>query len=171
MKRLYYILFGGILNPFYTQLVLAESLETPSFPVPWQINLQNPATPVAERLMDFHNFLLIVITLITVFVLGLIIWCAIRYNSKANPVPSKTTHNTFIEVIWTAIPVIILVIIAIPSYRLLFYMDKIEDPELTVKVIGNQWYWTYEFPDEDISFLTLPLLQTLQTSISLSDIF
>jgi len=157
VKRLYYILFGGILNPFYTQLVLAESLETPSFPVPWQINLQNPATPVAERLMDFHNFLLIVITLITVFVLGLIIWCAIRYNSKANPVPSKTTHNTFIEVIWTAIPVIILVIIAIPSYRLLFYMDKIEDPELTVKVIGNQWYWTYEFPDEDISFDSVPI--------------
>jgi len=130
----------------------AENMPTPSFPTPWQLGLQVPASPVAERLVEFHNFLLVIITLITLLVLGLLFWCAIRYNSKANPTPSKTTHNTLIEVIWTVIPVIILVIIAVPSFRILYYMDKYEDPDLTVKVIGNQWYWSYEFPDYDISF-------------------
>ena len=136
---------------------IAEGLDTPSFPVPWQLNLQNPATPVAEQLVEFHNFLLIVITIISLIVLGLLVWCAIRYNSKTNPVPSTTTHNTFIEVIWTVIPIIILIIIAVPSYRILYFMDKVENPELTVKVIGNQWYWSYEFPDDEIEFDSLPI--------------
>ena len=136
---------------------VAEKLETPSFPVPWQMNLQNPATPVAERLLEFHNFLLIVISIISLIVLGLLIWCAIRYNSKANPIPSTNTHNTFIEVMWTVIPIIILLVIAVPSYRLLYYMDRVENPELTLKVIGNQWYWTYEFPDDEIEFDSLPI--------------
>jgi cytochrome c oxidase subunit II len=131
--------------------------DTPSFPVPWQLNLQTPASPVAERMYDFHTFLLWITTGISVIVLGLLIWCAIRYNSKTNPVPSKNTHNTLLEIVWTAIPVIVLVIIAVPSYRLLYYMDRVEDPGLTIKVIGNQWYWTYEFPDYDISFDSLPL--------------
>ena len=135
-----------------TASAVAEKLETPSFPVPWQMNLQNPATPVAERLLEFHNFLLIVISIISLIVLGLLIWCAIRYNSKANPIPSTNTHNTFIEVMWTVIPIIILLVIAVPSYRLLYYMDRVENPELTLKVIGNQWYWTYEFPDDEIEF-------------------
>lgn len=155
------------ISAFFTGLVLTvvsassawaqEAMPTPSFPVPWQLNLQTPASPVAERLVDFHNFLLVITTVITVFVLGLLIWCAIRYNAKANPIPSKNTHNTLLEIVWTAIPVIVLVIIAVPSYRLLYFMDRVEDPEVTVKVIGNQWYWTYEFPDDDISFDSLPL--------------
>jgi len=155
------------ISAFFTGLVLTvvsassawaqEAMPTPSFPVPWQLNLQTPASPVAERLVDFHNFLLIICTVISVFVLGLLIWCAIRYNAKANPIPSKNTHNTLLEIVWTAIPVIVLVIIAVPSYRLLYFMDRVEDPEVTVKVIGNQWYWTYEFPDDDISFDSLPL--------------
>jgi cytochrome c oxidase subunit 2 len=155
------------ISAFFTGLVLTvvsassawaqEAMPTPSFPVPWQLNLQTPASPVAERLVDFHNFLLIIITIISVFVLGLLIWCAIRYNAKANPIPSKNTHNTLLEIVWTAIPVIVLVIIAVPSYRLMYYMDRVEDPGLTIKVIGNQWYWTYEFPDYDISFDSLAL--------------
>lgn len=135
----------------------AQELPTPSFPVPWQLNLQTPASPVAEQLVEFHNFLLVICTVISLVVLALLLWCAFRYNAKANPVPSKNTHNTLLEIAWTAIPVIILVVIAVPSYRLLYYMDRIEDPELTVKVVGNQWYWTYEFPDYDISFDSLPL--------------
>lgn len=135
----------------------AQNMPTPSFPEKWQLNLQTPASPIAERMYDFHTFLLIVTTAISVFVLGLLIWCAIRYNEKANPVPSKTSHNTLLEIVWTGIPVIMLVIIAIPSYRLLYDMDRTDDPELTVKVIGNQWYWTYEFPDDEISFDSLPL--------------
>jgi len=146
-----------ILSVFVTTDAIAEELETPSFPVPWQMNLQNPATPVAERLIEFHNFLLVIIIIISLIVLGLLIWCAIRYNSKANPIPSKNTHNTLIEVLWTVIPIIILLIIAVPSYRLLYFMDRIEDPELTVKVVGNQWYWTYEFPDYEIEFDSLPI--------------
>lgn len=155
------------ISAFFTGLVLTvvsassawaqEAMPTPSFPVPWQLNLQTPASPVAERLVDFHNFLLIICTVISVFVLGLLIWCAVRYNAKANPIPSKNTHNTLLEIVWTAIPVIVLVIIAVPSYRLLYFMDRVEDPEVTIKVIGNQWYWTYEFPDDDISFDSLPL--------------
>lgn len=135
----------------------AQNMPTPSFPEKWQLNLQTPVTPIAEQMYDFHTFLLWIISIISVFVLGLLIWCAVRYNEKANPIPSKNSHNTLLEIVWTAIPVIILVIIAVPSYRLLYDMDRIEDPELTVKIIGNQWYWTYELPDDDISFDSLPL--------------
>lgn len=150
--------FTGVMVSLMTAATAsAQDMPTPSFPVPWQLGLQTPASPVAERLVEFHDFLMIIITLISLVVLALLIWCAIRYNAKANPVPSKNSHNTLLEIVWTAIPVIILVVIAVPSYRLLYYMDRIEDPELTVKVVGNQWYWTYEFPDDDISFDSLPL--------------
>jgi cytochrome c oxidase subunit 2 len=148
---------GWVLTLVSASSAWAQEMPTPSFPVPWQLNLQTPASPVAERLVEFHNFLLVICTVISVIVLALLIWCAIRYNAKANPVPSKNTHNTLLEIVWTAIPVIVLVIIAVPSYRLLYYMDRVEDPGLTIKVIGNQWYWTYEFPDDDISFDSLPL--------------
>lgn len=134
-----------------------QNMPTPSFPERWQLNLQTPASPIAEQMYDFHTFLLWITTAISVFVLGLLIWCAVRYNAKANPIPSKNSHNTLLEIVWTAIPVIVLVIIAVPSYRLLFDMDRTENPELTIKVIGNQWYWTYEFPDDEIVFDSLPL--------------
>lgn len=136
---------------------LAQDLPTPSFPEKWQLNLQTPASPIAQQMYDFHTFLLVIITAISVFVLGLLVWCAVRYNEKANPIPSKNSHNTLLEIVWTGIPVIILVIIAVPSYRLLYDMDRTDEAELTVKVIGNQWFWTYEFPDDDISFDSLPL--------------
>lgn len=158
MTRISAVFTGWVLTVVSASSAWAqEAMPTPSFPVPWQLNLQTPASPVAERLVDFHNFLLIICTVISVFVLGLLIWCAVRYNAKANPIPSKNTHNTLLEIVWTAIPVIILVVIAVPSYRLLYFMDRVEDPEVTIKVIGNQWYWTYEFPDDDISFDSLPL--------------
>ncbi len=117
-------------------------------PEPWQMGLQDAVTPVAEFIHWLHNFLLVIITVITLFVLGLMLYIMVRFNAKANPVPSKTTHNTFIEVAWTVIPILILVAIAIPSLRLLYLQRDIPMADMTVKVIGNPgWNWTYEYPD------------------------
>lgn len=117
-------------------------------PVNWGIDLLPAASPVMEDIRWFHNELLLpIITVITVFVLGLMVYVMIRFNKKANPTPSNFTHNTTIEVLWTVIPVIILVVIAVPSFKLLYKADSIADPEMTIKVTGNQWYWSYEYPD------------------------
>jgi len=114
---------------------------------PWQLGFQPPVTPVMQQLYDSHNLLLVIITAITIFVLLLLIYICLRYSRRMNPVPSKVTHNTKLEIIWTAIPILILVIIAIPSLRLHYYMERIVSPELTVKVTGYQWYWHYDYPD------------------------
>ena len=116
-------------------------------PHPWQTNFQEAATPLMEQITSFHTLLLIIITGITLFVLALLIWVVIKYNAKANPTPSKTTHNTTIEVLWTVIPVVILVVIAVPSFKLLYYADVIPEADMTIKATGNQWYWSYEYPD------------------------
>jgi cytochrome c oxidase subunit II len=116
-------------------------------PAPWEIRLQGSATEVMDFITTFHNFLLIVITLITLFVLALLVIVAVKFNAKANPVPSRTTHNTLIEVAWTLIPVLILVGIAIPSFRLLFLELDIPKADLTIKATGKQWYWSYAYPD------------------------
>lgn len=118
-------------------------------PAPYQLGLQLPVTPIAEQIGQFHDFLLYIITAITLFVLGLLIYVMVRFNERANPEPSKFTHNTWIEVAWTIIPVIILIAIAIPSFRLLFAQYTFPKADLTIKAIGNQWYWTYEYPDSD----------------------
>jgi len=117
--------------------------------VPWQLGLSEAASPVAEGIHWFHNGLLMpIITVITLFVLALLIYVMVRFNAKANPVPSKTTHNTFIEVVWTVVPILILVVIAIPSFRLLYLQRDIPTPDMTIKIIGNpSWNWTYEYPD------------------------
>ena len=117
------------------------------FPRPWQMGFQDAASPSMERIVDFHNTLLWVISVISLFVLGLLIWVVIRYNEKANPIPSKTTHNAKIEIIWTVVPVLILVVMFIPSYRVMTANDRIADADMTLKVIGHQWYWSYEYPD------------------------
>jgi cytochrome c oxidase subunit 2 len=116
-------------------------------PEPWQMGLQAPASPVMEQVQAFHNLLLVIITAIVIFVLGLLLFVCFRFNEKANPTPSKTTHNTLIEIVWTAVPVIILVVIAIPSFKLLYYEDVVVDSDMTIKAIGRQWYWSYEYPD------------------------
>ncbi len=116
--------------------------------VPWQMGLQDAATPVAEGIAWLHNFLLVIITVIMLFVMGLMLTIIIKFNAKANPVPSKTTHNTLIEVLWTVIPILILVAIAIPSLRLLYLERDIPVADMTIKAIGNpSWNWTYEYPD------------------------
>ena len=116
-------------------------------PSPWELGLQQAASPIMEGIISFHNFLLIIITLITLFVLGLLVTVMIRFNAKANPEPSKTTHNTTLEVAWTVVPVVILVAIAVPSFRLLFHQLDIPKADVTVKATGKQWYWTYSYPD------------------------
>ena len=121
-------------------------------PLPWQLGLQPPAGSIAEMADDLHNLLLVVITLISLFVLALLVYVGVRFRASANPVPSKTSHNTVIEILWTVIPVLILVGIAVPSFRLLYYLDKTADTDMVIKVTGNQWYWNYEYPDEGIAF-------------------
>jgi cytochrome c oxidase subunit II len=116
-------------------------------PEPWKYGLQEAATPVMEDIAWFHNLLFWIITIITLFVLALLVAVIVKFNAKANPVPSKTTHNTLIEVAWTIIPVLILVGIAIPSFRLLFFQLDLPKAELTIKATGKQWFWTYTYPD------------------------
>ena len=117
-------------------------------PKPWELGFQPPATPVKDRLSAFHDELLIIITLITVFVLGLLVYVMWRFNHRRNPVPSRTSHNTVIEMLWTVVPVLILIIIAVPSFKLMYYMDRVPNAEMTIKVTGHQWYWSYEDPDQ-----------------------
>jgi cytochrome c oxidase subunit 2 len=116
-------------------------------PSPWQLGLQDAATPVMENIVEFHDLLLWIVTAITAFVLILLLVVIVRFNARANPTPSRTTHNTLLEVLWTVIPVCILVLIAIPSFRLLFYQLNTPPADLTVKATGKQWFWTYTYPD------------------------
>ena len=114
--------------------------------------MQPSATPVHERIDAFHDELLVIIFLISVFVLGLLLYVMIRFHHSRNPVPTRTSHNTLIEILWTVIPVLILVMIAIPSFKLMYYMDRVPKADMTIKVTGHQWYWTYEYPDQKVSF-------------------
>jgi cytochrome c oxidase subunit 2 len=121
-------------------------------PSPWQLGFQHSATPVMDNIISFHTFVLYIIIAISLFVLALMVAIVLRYNASANPTPSRTTHNTLLEVAWTLIPVVILVIIAIPSFRLLFYQLTIpamsaEQGDVTIKATGKQWFWTYSYPD------------------------
>jgi cytochrome c oxidase subunit 2 len=116
-------------------------------PAPWEYKLQEAASPVMDNITWFHDFLFVLITIITLFVLALLVIVVIKFNAKANPVPSRTTHNTLIEVAWTLIPVLILVGIAVPSFRLLFLELDIPKADLTIKATGKQWYWSYAYPD------------------------
>jgi cytochrome c oxidase subunit II len=116
-------------------------------PAPWEYKLQESATQVMDDITWFHNWLLVTITIITLFVLALLVIVVVKFNARANPVPSRTTHNTLIEVAWTLIPVLILVAIAIPSFKLLFLQLDIPKADLTIKATGKQWYWSYAYPD------------------------
>jgi len=116
-------------------------------PAPWEYKLQGSVTEVMDYITWFHNWLFVLITIITLFVLALLVIIVIKFNAKANPVPSRTTHNTLIEVAWTLIPVLILVTVAIPSFRLLFLELDVPKADLTIKATGKQWYWSYAYPD------------------------
>ena len=154
---------------FFSNVFAIETL-----PKDWQLGFQKPATDLMSDVISFHSYILMpIITGISLLVLGLLLYIAYRYNSNKNHTASTTTHNTVIEVLWTVIPVILLIIIAIPSFRILYTSETIPKADLTIKAIGNQWYWSYEYPDfDDFSFdanmlqddeLSDPSLRLLET--------
>jgi len=114
---------------------------------PWQVSFQEPVTPVMEWIVEFHNQLLILIVVLGMFVLGLLIYTMIKFNENANPKPRSVTHNTVLEIAWTVIPTIILVIMAVPSLKLLYFSDRVQDAEMELEVMAHQWYWSYKYPD------------------------
>ncbi len=132
-------LFGSVL---FSSSALADARED------WGLGFLEAASPVMEQITEFHNLLLVIIVAITLLVLFLLLYVMFRFRESANPEPSKTSHNTLVEIIWTAVPILILVVIAIPSFRLLYYSDTIpEDIDMTIKATGHQWYWSYAYPD------------------------
>ena len=132
---------------FFAAAMAASGGAWAAGPKPWQMNFQEAATPVMEDIISFHNLLLVIETLIVLFVLGLMLVIIVKFNSKANPVPSKTTHNTLLEVVWTVVPIAVLMVVTVPSMQLLFFMDKAKNPEMTLKITGHQWFWSYLYPD------------------------
>jgi cytochrome c oxidase subunit 2 len=116
-------------------------------PSPWEIGLQDSATPIMSDIVWFHNVLLWIIAGISAFVLALLLIVILRFNARANPTPARTTHNTVLEVLWTVVPVAVLLCIALPSFRLLYNQLEVPKPDLTIKATGSQWLWTYEYPD------------------------
>lgn len=151
MKKLFGFLLIALLAG--TTGAFADGLATD-----WQLGLQGAASPTAERIGDFHNMMLYIITAIVIFVLVLLLYVMVRFNSRVNPKPAKFTHNVLIEVIWTVVPVVILIIIAIPSFKLLYYADRTAEPEMTLEMTGYQWYWGYAYPDnEGINFMSYML--------------
>ncbi len=124
----------------------------------WSIGMGTPFSPVKEGIVSLHNLVLVIITVITIFVSLLLIWVMVRFNEKSNPNPSQLAHHTGLEVAWTVIPVLILVVIAIPSFRLIYFEDRTEDPQLTIKATAHQWYWEYTYPDKgDLNFTSYGL--------------
>ena len=115
----------------------------------WQLGFRDPASPVMEKVNELHNFVLIMMTIITIFVLFLLIYVSVRFRKSKNPIPSKRSHHALLETLWTAIPVIILIFMAIPSFKLVYQQDVTPEYDMTIKVIGHQWYWEYQYPDQD----------------------
>ena len=140
---------AGATSAFWSVQALAEDLM--GQPTPGGISLQPAASPLKHAVHDFHDFILLpIITAICVFVLALLIWCAIRYNKRSNPIPAKWSHNTLVEVVWTVVPVLILMAVSVVSFKLLFAYHDMPKPDLTVKATGYQWYWGYELPDQKV---------------------
>ena len=139
---------------FFTAIMIGGGVAIAQKPENWQMGFQDAHSPTMEKIVSFNDILFWICVVMSVFVMGIMAYIFIRFNAKRNPVPQKFTHNSLIEVLWTVIPVIALVAIAIPSFRLLYFMDRTDEAEMTIKAIGHQWYWTYEYPDlgDDISF-------------------
>jgi cytochrome c oxidase subunit II len=133
-------------------LLALSGLPAAAMPLNYQFGFQPAASPVMEQIEDFHRLLFYIIVAVCLFVLALLLWIMIKYRAGANPVPSKVHHNTLLEVAWTLIPVIILVFIAVPSFRLLYFEATIPKPDVQIKAIGKQWFWTYEYPGSAAGF-------------------
>jgi len=145
-KRLFAALLLTVFSPL-AGLVSQSAQAQVHAPRPWGMDMQPAANSLKQGIIDLHNLVLVLITVITIFVGVLLVWVCVRYNEKRNPVPSQTSHHTGLEIAWTVIPVLILVVMAIPSFRLIYYLDRTPDPDMTVKVTGHQWYWQYTYPD------------------------
>lgn len=149
LKRLFALIPAGFTYLFAGQALAEVEMRSK----PWQMWLQEPKSESAVLVHDLNLGLMVLETIIVLFVLGLMVYILIRFNEKNNPEPSKNTHNTLLEVVWTAVPILILVVVAVPSLKALYFTDSNPDVEMTVKVNGNQWYWTYAYPDHgDIEF-------------------
>jgi cytochrome c oxidase subunit 2 len=150
---------GGLagLSAIATLSGLQRAFAFEGAPQDWQTGLSPAVTPIMESMRGFNTLLLVIIVSIVILVMGLLLWVMYRYRESANPVPSKLSHNTTIEVIWTIVPVLILVVIAIPSFRILFRQFDFPPAEVVVKAIGKQWYWSYEYPDAKVAFDSYPV--------------
>lgn len=132
-------------------ILAASGLATPESafaagPWPWEVGMRPPATPVMQRLEAFNDELTVIIFVIVAVVLALLLYVMVRFNHRRNPVPSRTAHHSLLEIVWTIVPILILVTIAVPSFKLMFYMDNVTHPQMVIKVTGHQWYWTYDYP-------------------------
>jgi cytochrome c oxidase subunit II len=138
--------------------VVGETHSSLGAPIPWGVGLQPAGGPVKEAIHDFNTLVLWIIIAITAFVMVLLGWCMWRFRESANPTPSRTSHHTVLEIAWTVLPVLILVVIAIPSFRLIYYEDRARDADLTINVQGRQWYWHYAYPDHgELAFDSRPI--------------
>ena len=144
-------LLSGLLAVSCAGLIAGPAAAGSGQPSPMQLSFQEAVTPVAVDIQRLHDYVNIIIFIITAFVLGLMLYAMWRYSEKRNPIPSRTTHNTTVEILWTVLPVFILVAIAIPSFKLLYYQYSFPPPDLTIKATGHAWNWTHEFPDQGIS--------------------
>ncbi len=140
------VMLGGVV----VFLSAGEAIAAPGIAEDWQLGFQDAVTPVMQEIEKFHNFVLILVTIITVFVMMLLLIVMVRFNAKRNPTPSRTTHNTMIEVVWTIAPILILLVIAIPSFRLLYLQRDLPEIDFTIKATGHQWHWRYEYPDHQV---------------------
>jgi cytochrome c oxidase subunit 2 len=146
LKWVLLIVAGYVYSATSAPFALAQGVV--GAPRPWEMGMQRSFGPIKDRVIELHDLVLVIITIITLLVGGLLIWVMIRYNSRRNPEPSQTSHNTILEIAWTVIPVLILVVIAIPSFRLIYYQDRTPDPDMTIKATGHQWYWEFTYPDQ-----------------------
>ncbi len=137
----------------------ASADEMVGAPVPWQMDLPEQVTEVGREIVWFHDVLLVLIAAITVFVLLLLVYVMVRFRASRNPVPARFTHNPVVEVVWTVVPVVILLAMVIPSLRLLYLQEEPPEADLVVKATGHQWYWSYEYPDEGIAFDALMMTE------------
>lgn len=168
LRRLLASLMLGLLVPgFLTNPAMAQK------PMPWQMGMQTAGSPVMEKIQSLHDLVMVIITVITIFVAGLLIYVVWRFSAQKNPNPSQTSHNTVLEIAWTVIPVLILVVIAIPSFRLVYFEDRTEAADMTIKVTAHQWYWQYTYPDHgnvDFSSRVVPESELKAGQLRLLDV-
>ncbi len=147
------ILFNIFKNIISVSVLFFFTLSFADQPLPWQLGFQEPATPTMEKIHSLYYFMLMILAVIVIFIAALITYVLLRFNARVNPIPTTTSHNVTLEIIWTVIPVLLLTIIAVPTFKIIYFASEVPEAELTLKVVGHQWYWSYQYPDNGgISF-------------------